>query len=128
MGVSRPEGSEKVLGECYPNIRANPAFRVKQNPTGSYVIPMIASSYTLAATVCSLAVTVIGMPLGRRGCILLGNLLVIIGGSLQASAWSVAHMIVGRILCVSLFTNDSPWRTSLLTSDTVLICRVLASA
>ncbi|KAL2112381.1 hypothetical protein VUR80DRAFT_7736 [Thermomyces stellatus] len=69
------------------------------NPTGSYVIPMIASAYTLAATVCSLVVTVIGMPLGRRGCILLGNLLAIIGGSLQASAWSVAHMIVGRILC-----------------------------
>ncbi|KAG7150209.1 Major facilitator superfamily transporter mfsA like protein [Verticillium longisporum] len=69
------------------------------NPTGTYVIPMIASAYTLAATVCSLAVTVIGMPLGRRMCILLGNLLVVIGGSLQASAWSVPHMIVGRIFC-----------------------------
>ncbi|UPK94714.1 hypothetical protein LCI18_005649 [Fusarium solani-melongenae] len=68
-------------------------------PTGTYVIPMIASAYTLAATVCSLAVTVIGMPLGRRNCILLGNLFVILGGSLQASAWSVPHMIVGRILC-----------------------------
>ncbi|KAI8662152.1 hypothetical protein LRP88_00323 [Fusarium phalaenopsidis] len=68
-------------------------------PTGTYVIPMIASAYTLAATVCSLAVTVIGMPLGRRNCILLGNLFVVIGGSLQASAWSVPHMIVGRILC-----------------------------
>lgn len=69
---------------------------------------MIASAYTLAATVCSLVVTVIGMPLGRRGCILLGNLLAIIGGSLQASAWSVAHMIVGRILCVSPSSNDAP--------------------
>ncbi|KAH6663991.1 general substrate transporter [Plectosphaerella plurivora] len=69
------------------------------NPTGTYVIPMIASAYTLAATVCSLAVMFIGMPLGRRGCILLGNGFVIVGGSLQASAWSVPHMIVGRILC-----------------------------
>jgi MFS family permease len=65
---------------------------------------MIASSYTLAATVCSLAVMFIGMPLGRRGCILLGNLLVVIGGALQASAFSVAHMIAGRILCVSLIS------------------------
>lgn len=73
-----------------------------QHPTGTYVIPMIASAYTLAATVCSLAVTVIGMPLGRRKCILLGNLFVIVGGSLQASAWSVAHMIAGRILCVRM--------------------------
>ncbi|KAM5343677.1 hypothetical protein ACJ41O_012214 [Fusarium nematophilum] len=39
------------------------------------------------------------MPLGRRNCILLGNLFVVFGGSLQASAWSVPHMIVGRILC-----------------------------
>ncbi|KAJ4109594.1 hypothetical protein NW765_004482 [Fusarium oxysporum] len=52
-----------------------------------------------AATVCSLAVTVIGMPLGRRKCILLGNAFVVVGGSFQASAWSVPHMIVGRILC-----------------------------
>ena len=83
-----------------------------QNPTGSYVIPMIASSYTLAATVCSLLVTVIGMPLGRRGCILLGNFLVIIGGSLQASAWSVPHMIVGRIFCVSFIIQTPSPRVS----------------
>ena len=69
------------------------------NPTGTYVIPMIASSYTLAATVCSLFVAMVGMPLGRRNIILLGNLCVIIGASLQASAWSVPHIIVGRIIC-----------------------------
>lgn len=39
------------------------------------------------------------MPLGRRNIILLGNLCVIIGASLQASAWSVPHMIVGRLMC-----------------------------
>jgi MFS family permease len=72
---------------------------VSQNPTGSYVIPMIASSYTLAAAVCSILVTVVGMPLGRRGCILLGDALVIIGAALQASSWSVAQIIVARILC-----------------------------
>ncbi|OQV10734.1 hypothetical protein CLAIMM_14692 isoform 3 [Cladophialophora immunda] len=69
------------------------------HPTGTYVIPMIASSYTLAAAVCSLAVTVLGMPLGRRGCILMGDALVIVGASIQASSWSVAQIIVGRVLC-----------------------------
>src|SRR6201996_642131 len=69
------------------------------HPTGTYVIPMIASSYTLAAAVCSLAVTVLGMPMGRRGCILMGNGLVIVGASIQASSWSVAQIIVGRVLC-----------------------------
>jgi len=60
---------------------------------------MIASSYTLAAAVCSLAVTMIGMPLGRRGCILMGNAFVIVGASLQASSWSVPQIIIARILC-----------------------------
>ncbi|KAB5531367.1 general substrate transporter [Coniochaeta sp. 2T2.1] len=76
-----------------------PFRRAMGNPTGTYVIPMIASAYTLAAAVCSLVVVFIGMPLGRRGCVLMGNAFVIAGGSLQASAWSVPHMIVGRILC-----------------------------
>jgi MFS family permease len=76
-----------------------PFLRAMRHPTGTYVIPMIASSYTLAAAVCSLAVTVLGMPLGRRGCILMGNAFVIVGASLQASAWSVPQIIVGRVLC-----------------------------
>ncbi|OBT91768.2 hypothetical protein VE01_09325 [Pseudogymnoascus verrucosus] len=76
-----------------------PFHRAMGYPTGTYVIPMIASSYTLAAAVCSLMVTMVGMPLGRRNCILLGNLLVIIGASLQASSWSVAQIIVARIIC-----------------------------
>lgn len=75
---------------------------MQQNPTGTYVIPMIASSYTLAATVCSLFVSTMGLPLGRKNCILLGNLCVIIGGSLQASAWSVPQIIIGRVICVGL--------------------------
>lgn len=70
-----------------------------QNPTGTYVIPMIASSYTLAAAVCALFVACAGMPLGRRNCLLLGNGLVVVGGALQASAWSVPQMIAGRIVC-----------------------------
>ncbi|KAH7092233.1 putative sugar transporter STL1 [Paraphoma chrysanthemicola] len=76
-----------------------PFLKAMGNPTGTYVIPMIASSYTLAATVCSLFVSIVGMPLGRRNILLLGNAFVIVGASLQASAWSVAHIIVGRILC-----------------------------
>ncbi|USP78017.1 hypothetical protein yc1106_05291 [Curvularia clavata] len=68
-------------------------------PTGTYVIPMIASSYTLAATICSILVSIIGMPLGRRNIILLGNAFVVVGAILQASFWSVAQIIVGRIFC-----------------------------
>ena len=64
------------------------------------MIPMVASSYVLAATVCSFGVMFFGMGLGRRMCILLGNFCVIIGTILQASATGVPHIIVGRIICV----------------------------
>lgn len=61
---------------------------------------MVASAYTLAAAVCSLFVSIMGLPLGRKNCILLGNGCVIIGGALQASSWSVPQIIVGRVICV----------------------------
>ncbi|KAH8805252.1 putative sugar transporter STL1 [Xylogone sp. PMI_703] len=69
------------------------------NPTGKYVIPMVASSYTLAAAFCSLAVMAIGMPVGRRRCIMLGDSFVIVGAIIQASSFSVPQIIMGRIIC-----------------------------
>jgi MFS family permease len=49
------------------------------NPQGSYTIPLIASSYNLAAGVMSLLTS-------------------LFGAVLQASAFSVAHILVGRIV------------------------------
>ncbi|PMD54417.1 putative sugar transporter STL1 [Hyaloscypha bicolor E] len=69
------------------------------NPTGVYDIPMVASSYVLAATVISALVIFIGMPFGRRGCILIGDMCVIVGSAIQASAMSMPHIIVGRVIC-----------------------------
>jgi hypothetical protein len=62
---------------------------------------MIASSYTLAAAVMSVMVVMVGMPLGRRNSIMLGNILIIIGGIIQAATFSVAQIIVARVICVS---------------------------
>lgn len=63
---------------------------------------MIASSYTLAAAFMSAAVMGIGMPLGRRNCIITGNALITVGGIIQAASYSVPQIIVARVLCVSL--------------------------
>ena len=41
----------------------------------------------------------VGHPLGRRRSILIGDTFVIIGGSLQASSWSVPQIIIARVLC-----------------------------
>lgn len=60
---------------------------------------MIASSYTLACWVMSTLYMFIGLPLGRRRSILLGDAFVVVGGSLQASSWSLAQIIIARVLC-----------------------------
>jgi hypothetical protein len=65
------------------------------------IIPMIASSYTLGAWIMSMLISFIGSPMGRRNCILAGNLCVLVGGTLQAATFSVAQIIVGRVICVS---------------------------
>lgn len=67
---------------------------------------MIASSYTLAAAFMSCLVMLIGMPLGRRNCIIIGNVLITIGGVIQAASFSVAQIIVARVICVSYPCGD----------------------
>lgn len=47
----------------------------------------------------SLAITLFGMKLGRRKTILLGNGLICIGAALQAATYSIAQIVVGRIIC-----------------------------
>ncbi|KAJ5869061.1 hypothetical protein N7455_004002 [Penicillium solitum] len=83
-----------VLGELQ---KTDAYLKALQYPKGSYIIPMVASSYTLAAAVGSLTVMMFGMVLGRRYCIVLGNVCAIIGAVLQASSWSVPQIILGRV-------------------------------
>lgn len=64
---------------------------------------MIASSYTLAAAFMSCIIMIVGMPLGRRRSIIIGNVLITIGGIIQAASYSVAQIVVARVLCVSHF-------------------------
>jgi MFS family permease len=63
-------------------------------------MPLVASSYVLAATVTTLVVMWIGLRLGRRRCIMIGDVFVIVGTTIQASSFSVAQIIVARVICV----------------------------
>ncbi|KAL1304359.1 hypothetical protein AAFC00_003363 [Neodothiora populina] len=84
-----------VLG----GIQETPQFRdAIGNPTGPFIIPIIASIYNLAAAIMSLFVSAFGMKVGRKGTILIGCLLINIGALLQASTYSVGQIIVGRIV------------------------------
>ncbi|KAK5723419.1 hypothetical protein LTR15_005117 [Elasticomyces elasticus] len=67
------------------------------NPKDTYTIPMIVASYDLAAFVTAIAITPYTFRLGRRGTVIMGNIVAIIGSLLQASSYSVAQLIVGRL-------------------------------
>lgn len=83
-----------VLG----GVLLHPAFlNAIGNPQGTYIIPMISSSYSLAACVTALIASTFAFRVGRRGTILIGNTAAIIGSLIQASSYSVAQLIVGRI-------------------------------
>ncbi|KAH7153145.1 sugar transporter family protein [Dactylonectria macrodidyma] len=56
------------------------------------------ASYNLGCFLGAVITIFIGNPLGRRRIIFLGTAIMIIGAALQASAFSLTHFIVGRII------------------------------
>ncbi|KAK5732534.1 hypothetical protein LTR17_010473 [Elasticomyces elasticus] len=58
---------------------------------------MVVASYDLAAFVTAIAITPYTFRLGRRGTVIMGNIVAIVGSLLQASSYSVAQLIVGRL-------------------------------
>lgn len=67
------------------------------NPTGVWVIPLVVASYDLAACVTAVGIAFFTFNIGRRGTIVLGNIAAVIGSVIQASSYSVAQLIVGRL-------------------------------
>lgn len=41
----------------------------------------------------------VGMKVGRRNTIIMGNICIIIGATLQATTFSVGQIVAGRIIC-----------------------------
>lgn len=58
---------------------------------------MITASYDLAAFVTAIFIAPFTFNLGRRGTIILGNIVAVVGSVIQASSYSVAQLIVGRL-------------------------------
>ena len=75
-----------------------PFLEAMGNPTGVWTIPMISSAYTLAACVTSPFVATFAFYVGRRGCMMIGCVGVIIGAVIQASSYSVTQIIIGRLV------------------------------
>jgi MFS family permease len=67
------------------------------NPKGTYTIALITSSYSLAACITALIVSTFAFRIGRRGTVLLGCVAAVIGSAIQASVYSIAQLVVGRV-------------------------------
>ncbi|KAL0938431.1 sugar transporter stl1 [Colletotrichum truncatum] len=56
------------------------------------------ASYNLGCFIGAIITIFIGNPLGRKRMIILGTAVMVIGAALQASAFSLEHFIIGRII------------------------------
>lgn len=82
----------------FGGILNNQNFIETFNHPDSIIQAQITSTYYMGAIFGALFSRFIGDRIGRRRAIILGCILLTIGGALQASASTLPHMIVGRIV------------------------------
>ena len=76
----------------------NPSFRDQFGDPNDVITGITVSSYCLGAFFGCVLNFAIGDLLGRRYMIWLAMGLIIVGATLQTSAYTLAHLIVGRII------------------------------
>jgi MFS family permease len=81
----------------------------------------VVAIYEIGCFFGALIALLIGEKIGRRKTIMLGCLVLCIGGALQACAYGIPHMIVGRIVAGlgnGLNTSTIPvWHSELMQAD-----------
>ncbi|KAK3721454.1 hypothetical protein LTR37_003009 [Vermiconidia calcicola] len=82
----------------FGGLLANLSFLETFNQPGVTMQGQIVSTYTLGCIFGALLSIVVGDVLGRRKSIALGCTFLTIGGLLQATSFTIPHMIVGRII------------------------------
>ncbi|ETS79304.1 hypothetical protein PFICI_09157 [Pestalotiopsis fici W106-1] len=97
----------------FPEINTNEGANGSASLQGTVV-----AIYEIGCFFGSLLALVFGEKIGRKRTIMLGSLILCVGGALQASAYSIAHMIVGRIVAGlgnGLNTSTIPvWHSELM--------------
>lgn len=67
------------------------------NPRDSF-IGLIVALYNIGCMAGCLVAGVYGYKLGRKLCIIIGCLIVVVGGTIQAATYGSTQLIVGRIV------------------------------
>jgi MFS family permease len=82
----------------FGGLLSNPDFLRTFNNPGTTLQGQIVSTYTIGCIFGAILSLCIGDILGRRRSVALGCALVGVGGILQATAFHLPHMIIGRII------------------------------
>lgn len=97
----------------FPEIDTNEGSNGSASLQGTVV-----AIYEIGCFFGSILALVFGEKLGRRMTIVIGCIILCIGGALQASAYSIPHLIVGRIVAgLGNGMNTSTIRKSFLRLD-----------
>lgn len=78
----------------YPQPDQDPAERSRRSTNQGIAV----ASYNLGCFIGAIITIFIGNRLGRRRIIFLGTVIMVVGAILQASAFSLEHFIIGRII------------------------------
>ncbi|KAL3450246.1 general substrate transporter [Aspergillus insuetus] len=82
----------------FGGILSNPAFQEQFDHPDATIEGQIVSSYVLGCVIGAFVSMFLGDRLGRRKSISLACTFLTVGGVLQATAYTLPHMIVGRIV------------------------------
>jgi MFS family permease len=81
----------------FPEIDVQGAPLARQNYV-STIQGISIASYNVGCFIGAIATIFIGDILGRRKAIFLGSLIMVVGAALQCSAFSLGHLIAGRVI------------------------------
>ncbi|KAH0385417.1 general substrate transporter, partial [Aureobasidium melanogenum] len=88
----------KSFNRTFPEIDVDFPPHGRSSAYTSTIQGISVASYNLGCFVGALATIWIGDWLGRRKTIFLGSAIMVVGATLQTSAFALAHLIVGRII------------------------------
>jgi MFS family permease len=92
-GISGAEQSSRSTNQGELTVFSDLAINLQVSSVGITV-----ASYTLGCFFGAIITIWIGNPLGRKRMIMLGTSIMCIGAILQASATTLPHLIIGRII------------------------------
>ncbi|KAF3349552.1 hypothetical protein VdG2_02398 [Verticillium dahliae VDG2] len=88
----------RIFLDQFPEIDPDTATNAAESSTRATHQGISIASYNLGCFFGAILAIFVGNPLGRKRMIILGTAIMVVGAALQASAFGIAHLIVGRII------------------------------